>query len=117
MGVIGMTRAVAWEGMRFGIKVNALAPAAFDTRLFSVFNPDGDAALRVSTLGVTVGAKAAYKDFVFTIGGAVVRNQTFVRFGGEHTQATIAGASLLKGKQHVDNTLMINHAAAHCAAN
>ena len=26
--------------------VNALAPAAFDTRLFSVFTPEGDAALR-----------------------------------------------------------------------
>jgi NAD(P)-dependent dehydrogenase (short-subunit alcohol dehydrogenase family) len=46
MGVIGMTRSVAWEGMRYGIKANALAPAAFDTRLFSVFTPDGDAALR-----------------------------------------------------------------------
>jgi NAD(P)-dependent dehydrogenase (short-subunit alcohol dehydrogenase family) len=46
MGVVGITRSVAWEGMRFGIKVNALAPAAFDTRLFSVFTPDGDAALR-----------------------------------------------------------------------
>lgn len=45
MGVIGMTRSVAWEGTRYGIKVNALAPAAFDTRLFSVFTPDGDAAL------------------------------------------------------------------------
>ena len=29
MGVISMTRSVAWEGMRYGIKVNALAPAAF----------------------------------------------------------------------------------------
>ena len=46
MGVIGITRSIAWEGMRFGIKANALAPAAFDTRLFSVFTPDGDAALR-----------------------------------------------------------------------
>jgi NAD(P)-dependent dehydrogenase (short-subunit alcohol dehydrogenase family) len=46
MGVLGITRSVAWEGMRFGIKVNALAPAAFDTPLFSVFTPDGDAALR-----------------------------------------------------------------------
>jgi NAD(P)-dependent dehydrogenase (short-subunit alcohol dehydrogenase family) len=46
MGVLGITRSVAWEGMRFGIKVNALAPAAFDTRLFSVFTPEGDAALR-----------------------------------------------------------------------
>lgn len=46
MGVIGLTRSVAWEGTRFGIKANALAPAAFDTRLFSVFTPEGDAALR-----------------------------------------------------------------------
>jgi Fe-S cluster assembly protein SufD len=75
---------------------------------------DGDAALRISTLGVTVGAKATYKDFSFTTGGAVVRNQTFARFAGEHTQATIAGASLLKVRQHVDNTLLITHASAHC---
>ncbi len=75
---------------------------------------DGNAALRISTLGVTVGAKAVYNDFAFTIGGAVVRNQTFARFNGEGTDVFIGGASLLKNKQHVDNTLVIAHAAAHC---
>jgi Fe-S cluster assembly protein SufD len=75
---------------------------------------DGDAALRISTLGVTVGKKAVYKDFAFTTGGAVVRNQTFARFAGEGIEAFIGGASLLKNKQHVDNTLLITHAAAHC---
>jgi Fe-S cluster assembly protein SufD len=75
---------------------------------------DGNTSLRVSTLGVTVGAKAVYKDFAFTIGGAVVRNQTFVRLAGEHIDAFIGGASLLKHKQHVDNTLLITHASAHC---
>jgi Fe-S cluster assembly protein SufD len=75
---------------------------------------DGDAALRISTLGVAVGAKAVYKDFAFTTGGAVVRNQTFARFAGEGIDALIGGASLLKDKQHVDNTLLITHAAAHC---
>lgn len=75
---------------------------------------DGNAALRISTLGVTVGAKAVYKDFAYTTGGAVVRNQTFARFAGEHIEAFIGGASLLKNKQHVDNTLLITHAAAHC---
>ena len=75
---------------------------------------DGGAALRVSTLGVRVGAKATYKDFAFTLGGAVVRNQTFVRFNGEGSEGAIDGASLLKGRQHVDNTLVINHAAGGC---
>jgi len=77
---------------------------------------DGDAALRVSTLGATVGAKANYKDFAFTLGGAVVRNQTFVRFAGEGSEGAIDGASLLKGRQHVDNTLVISHAAGHCTS-
>jgi Fe-S cluster assembly protein SufD len=77
---------------------------------------DGDKALRVSSLGVTVGQKANYKDFVFTLGGAVVRNQTFVRFDGEGTESVIDGASLLKGKQHVDNTLLITHAAPGCVS-
>ena len=77
---------------------------------------DGSAALRVSTLGVTVGAKATYKDFAFTLSGAVVRNQTFVRFNGEGSEGAIDGASLLKGRQHVDNTLVISHAAGHCTS-
>ena len=77
---------------------------------------DGGAALRVSTLGVAVGAKATYKDFAFTVGGAVVRNQTFVRFGGEGSDGAIDGASLLKGRQHVDNTLVISHAVGHCTS-
>ncbi len=77
---------------------------------------DGGAALRVSTQGVTVGGKANYKDFAFTIGGAVVRNQTFVRFGGAGSEGAIDGASLLKGRQHVDNTLVINHAAGGCVS-
>jgi NAD(P)-dependent dehydrogenase (short-subunit alcohol dehydrogenase family) len=45
MGVVGLTRTIAWEGLRFGIKVNCFAPAAFDTRLYAVFTPDSDAAL------------------------------------------------------------------------
>ena len=77
---------------------------------------DGGAALRVSTLGVAVGAKATYKDFAFTVGGAVVRNQTFVRFGGEGSDGAIDGVSLLKGRQHVDNTLVISHAVGHCTS-
>jgi len=77
---------------------------------------DGDAALRVSTLGVTVDAKASYRDFAFTTGGGVVRNQTFVRFVREGTEASISGATLIKGRQHVDNTLVIEHAAGGCTS-
>jgi NAD(P)-dependent dehydrogenase (short-subunit alcohol dehydrogenase family) len=31
MGVIRLTRSIAWEGMRFGIKANVIAPEALDS--------------------------------------------------------------------------------------
>ena len=74
---------------------------------------EGDKALHVSSLMADVGAHARFNTFVFTTGGAVVRNQLFLRFGGESTVANIRGASLLKGRQHADTTLVVDHAVAN----
>lgn len=75
---------------------------------------EGAKALHVSSLMADVGAHARFNTFVFTTGGAVVRNQLFLRFGGEGTVANIRGASLLKGRQHADTTLVVDHAVAEC---
>ncbi|HYW61412.1 MAG TPA: SufD family Fe-S cluster assembly protein, partial [Xanthobacteraceae bacterium] len=77
---------------------------------------DGAGALHVSTLMAAIGAHARFNEFLFTTGGAVVRNQAFVRFDGEGTIAGIRGASLLKGRQHADTTLVADHAAADCTS-
>src|SRR5262249_38337804 len=71
---------------------------------------EGAQALHVATLMAALGAGAQLRDLSFTTGGAVVRNQLFVRFGGEGASAAINGASLLKGRQHVDTTMVIDHA-------
>jgi Fe-S cluster assembly protein SufD len=76
----------------------------------------GAGALHVSTLTAAIGAHARFNAFLFTTGGAVVRNQAFVRFDGEGTIAGIRGASLLKGRQHADTTLLADHAAADCTS-
>ena len=60
-------------------------------------------------------ARRSSTAFAFTAGARLVRNQIFVRFAGEGTHAGIRGVSLLKGKEHVDTTLLIEHAAGHCA--
>jgi Fe-S cluster assembly protein SufD len=70
--------------------------------------------VHVSSLMAAIGAKARYNDFAFNVGGGVVRNQLFVRFDGEGTLAGIRGASLLKGKQHVDTSLIADHKAGGC---
>jgi Fe-S cluster assembly protein SufD len=75
---------------------------------------EGSEALHVSTLAAAVGAHARFNTFTFTAGGAVVRNQMFLKFDGEETVAGIRGATLLKGKQHADSTLVVNHNAPGC---
>jgi Fe-S cluster assembly protein SufD len=70
--------------------------------------------VHVSSLMASIGAHARFNDFAFNIGGGVVRNQSFVRFDGESTLAGLRGASLLKGKQHVDSTLVVDHQASGC---
>jgi Fe-S cluster assembly protein SufD len=75
---------------------------------------EGADALHVSTLAAAVGARARFNSFSFVAGGAVVRNQLFLNFDGEGTVAGIRGASLLKGRQHADTTLVATHVAAAC---
>ena len=75
---------------------------------------EGSDALHVSTLAAAVGARARFNTFTFTTGGAVVRNQLFLKFDGEETVANIRGATLLRGRQHADTTLVVNHIARGC---
>lgn len=72
---------------------------------------EGAAALHIATLLAEIGAGAAYREFGFTTGGAVVRNQLFLRLAGEGTTASVHQASLLAGRQHADTTLTVDHAA------
>lgn len=71
-------------------------------------------ALHVSSLLASVGARAKFNSFAFTSDAQLVRNQNFIRFAGEGSKGAIRGASLLRGSEHVDTTLLIEHAAAHC---
>jgi Fe-S cluster assembly protein SufD len=75
---------------------------------------EGADALHVSTLAAAIAARARFNSFTFTTGGAVVRNQLFLKFDGEGTVAAIRGASLLKSRQHADTTLVADHIARDC---
>lgn len=75
---------------------------------------EGADAIHIGSLLAHVGARATFNDFSFTTGGAVIRNQLYVRFAGEGTVAGLRGASLLNKEQHADTALFIEHAAAGC---
>ena len=71
--------------------------------------------IHVGSLLMSVGKNARFDTFVLNQEVGIVRNQSFVRFAGEHSTGAIRGVNLLRGEEHVDNTLLIEHAAAHCA--
>ncbi len=75
---------------------------------------EGDKALHISSLMTAIGADVTYDDMSFVAGGAVVRNQLAAQFGGENTTVNLRGVSLLRDRQHVDTTLVADHAKGHC---
>ena len=75
---------------------------------------EGSKALHLSSTMAAVGADAVLRDFAFMTGGAVCRNQLFIRLDGASTQLVVSGANLLKGRQHVDTTMLVDHAAGGC---
>jgi Fe-S cluster assembly protein SufD len=77
---------------------------------------EGAGALHVASLMAAIGAHARFNEFLFTTGAAVARNQLFVRFAGEGAIAHICGASLLRGRQHADTTLVADHAVGDCTS-
>lgn len=79
-------------------------------------NDAGDGALVLSTLGMRMGAQAKVTSFSFTTGGAVSRNQLFVALEGEDSTLSVNGASLLRGNQHADSTMFVDHAVPGCTS-
>ena len=75
---------------------------------------DGENAIHLSNTSVTLGKQSTLRDFTFTLGGKTIRNQGFVTFAGEDSNANMSGSYMLAGKQHVDTTLVVNHAVPAC---
>jgi Fe-S cluster assembly protein SufD len=76
---------------------------------------EGDAAIHLSLFAPRIGANARFEPFSFVTGSLVARSELRVDFGGEGSRAAIRGATIGRGKQHLDATLLATHSAPHCA--
>lgn len=63
----------------------------------------------LSTQNIRLEADAHYNEHQFNIGGALSRNQHFVKLDGEKAEFHMSGATLMRGTQHCDTTLMVDH--------
>lgn len=75
-----------------------------------------DNAVALHSLFVTMGANAAFNGFCLTPTAGLVRRQIFARLDGEHSTISLGGLSLLRGKQHADTTLVVEHAVPNCVS-
>jgi Fe-S cluster assembly protein SufD len=78
--------------------------------------PDPAASAHLGTWIVGLGAQSEYHAFQFTAGMPLVRNQLLVAFGGEGGKLDIAGCFLGRGAEHIDTTLVIDHAVPGCTS-
>lgn len=62
----------------------------------------------------SLGAAAIYRPFQFTLCTGLARNQLFVTFKGEGSKLDLSGAFLGRGAEHIDTTLLVDHAVPHC---
>lgn len=65
---------------------------------------------------VDVGAGADYRAFQLTSGAAVARNGLDVTFKGKDAKIDLSGAFLARGAQHIDTTLVVDHAVPACVS-
>jgi len=88
-----------------------------DARLDRVkLQKDSNAAIHLSNLQVRLERNAILRDCTVTMGGSTTRQQGFIAFEGENADVKITGAYLLRGKQHCDTRLIVDHRVPRCTS-
>jgi FeS assembly protein SufD len=77
---------------------------------------EGEAAFHLVTWLVKLDADANYKAFQFSTGGALSRSQIYAAFAGEGSSLDVSGALLMRGHQHCDTTLLVEHRVPRCTS-
>jgi len=65
---------------------------------------------------VSLGQDARYQAFQFSTGALLSRNQVYAKFTGEGSSLDVSGALLMRGHQHCDTTLLIEHRVPRCVS-
>lgn len=70
--------------------------------------------LRLDTFIAELGANVTFSSFALVHGEGLMRRQLFMRCVGDGTKAALNGVSLLKGRDHADTTLDVEHIGLGC---
>jgi Fe-S cluster assembly protein SufD len=109
---------VAAEGARGYQSHDALIISVGDNAELSQLRLVADSvdAVNITSAMYAIGARAKLNLFNLTSGGAVSRFQGFLTLAGEGSELAVNGVNLLKGTQHGDTTMVVDHAVPHCTS-
>ncbi|HEY8381793.1 MAG TPA: Fe-S cluster assembly protein SufD [Microvirga sp.] len=79
-------------------------------------NAEGSEAVALSTVTARLGEAVSFDSLNVVWGAALSRHQVYLAFAGERSLARINGATMVKGRQHADSTLVVDHGALHCTS-
>jgi FeS assembly protein SufD len=77
---------------------------------------EGPGSTHLSTWLIHIGTAADYFAFQLSLSPGLARNQAYVTYAGKGTTATFNAACLVRGKEHVDTTLIVDHAVPNCTS-
>jgi Fe-S cluster assembly protein SufD len=75
---------------------------------------DGAGTSHLASWTASMGAGASYRAFHLTADTSLVRNHLFAAFEGEGAKLDISGCFLGRGSEHIDTTLVVDHAVPGC---
>jgi Fe-S cluster assembly protein SufD len=75
---------------------------------------EGVKATHLATWVAILGSAVSYRPFQLTAGMGLARNQLFITFKGEGTKLDLSGAFLGRSTEHIDTTLVVDHAVPRC---
>ena len=116
---VRVTEASHGEGGRTGQTYGCLIFAVGDEASLdhtTMITQTAAASQRLESFMATIGEKAKLNSFALVSGNGLLRRQIFVRFEGADAEGNFSGISLLRGREHADTTLLVEHTAPGCTS-
>ncbi|MFZ5869287.1 MAG: Fe-S cluster assembly protein SufD [Actinomycetota bacterium] len=101
---------------RFSEVLSVVAEDGADLTVVSVQQWD-DEAVHLAEHDAVVGRDARFKHVAVSLGGAIVRMNTNVRYSGPGGDATLLGVYFADAGQHLEHRSFVDHALPHCRSN
>jgi len=84
-------------------------------RYYRLFDESEGGASTIFT-HVQIGRDSTYESFAMIEGAGVIRNQIHAEIQGENAHCWLNGVNLLRGDQHADTTITIEHQKPNCTS-